>query len=63
MSLLTKRIAVRGWPYGTGTDCEHTVQFARTNDVKVMVEQFPLDRAQDAFDRVASARFRAVIVP
>ncbi|KAI0732756.1 GroES-like protein [Fomitopsis betulina] len=63
VSLLTKRIAVRGWPYGTGTDCEHTVQFARTNDVKVMVEQFPLDRAQDAFDRVASARFRAVIVP
>lgn len=63
MPLITKRVAVRGWPYGSGADCEHTVQFARTNGVKVMVERFPLDRAQDAFNQVASARFRAVIVP
>ncbi|EPS95248.1 hypothetical protein FOMPIDRAFT_1025862 [Fomitopsis schrenkii] len=62
-ALISKRIAVRGWPYGTGTDCEHTVQFARTNDVKVLVERFPLDRAQEALDRMSSARFRTVIVP
>ncbi|TFY60513.1 hypothetical protein EVJ58_g5108 [Rhodofomes roseus] len=61
--LLTKRVVVRGWPYGTGADCEDTVQFARAHDVKVMVEKFALDQAQDAFDHRATARFRAVIVP
>ncbi|KAH9933793.1 GroES-like protein [Fomitopsis serialis] len=61
--LLTKRVVIRGWPYGTGSDCEDTVHFARAHDVKVMVEKFPLDQAQEAFDHRATARFRAVIVP
>ena len=63
MPLITRRVTVRGWPYGSGADCEDTVHFARTNDVKVMIERFPLDQAQEAFNKVASARFRAVIVP
>lgn len=63
LPLMTKRVVIRGWPFGTGADCEDTVQFARAHDVKVMVEKFPLDRAQDAFDHRATARFRAVIVP
>lgn len=37
--------------------------FAKTHDVKVMVEKFPLNKAQEAYNHRSSARFRAVIVP
>ncbi|KZT71942.1 GroES-like protein [Daedalea quercina L-15889] len=61
--LITKRVVVRGWPYGSGSDCEDTVQFARAHDVKVMIQSFPLDQAPEAFEHRTTARFRAVIVP
>lgn len=39
------------------------MNFAVLQDVKALIETFPLDKAQEAYDHRASARFRAVIVP
>lgn len=61
--LIMKRLRVQGWPSGTPADCEACIRFAQVHDVKCMVERFPLDRAQEAYDHRSNARFRAVIVP
>lgn len=62
-ALITKRLSIRGWPSGTASDSEDTLKFAEAQDVKTMVQTFPLDKAQEAYDSRATARFRAVIVP
>jgi D-arabinose 1-dehydrogenase-like Zn-dependent alcohol dehydrogenase len=62
-ALLTKRLSIRGWPCGTARDSEETMMFAQQQDVKTMVQTFPLEKAQEAYDHRATARFRAVIVP
>lgn len=61
--LIAKRLSVRGWPAGTASDSEETMKFAEVQGVKTMVQTFPLDKAQEAYDHRASARFRAVIIP
>jgi len=63
MPLVSKRLSVRGFPAGTATDSEDTMKFAVAHNVKVMIQKFPLDKAQEAYDHRSSARFRAVIVP
>ncbi|OBZ78159.1 Alcohol dehydrogenase [Grifola frondosa] len=62
-ALISKRLSLRGWPSGTAKDSEDCVTFAKAHGIKCMVERFPLDKAQEAFDRRSSARFRAVIIP
>ncbi|KZT01209.1 GroES-like protein [Laetiporus sulphureus 93-53] len=61
--LVAKRLSIRGWPVGSAQDSEDTIAFAKAQGVKTMIETFPLDKAPEAFNRRASARFRAVIVP
>lgn len=58
---MTRRI--QGWPSGTATDSTDAVAFAVRHGVKPMIERFPLDDAQAAFERMMSgeARFRAVL--
>ena len=53
----------RGWPSGTGMDCEDTLKFSVLSGVRPMIETFPLEKAADAYERMMSgkARFRAVI--
>ncbi|HHT8830158.1 alcohol dehydrogenase [Burkholderia cenocepacia] len=48
---------------GTVTDNEETLAFARLQNVRPMIETFPLEQAQAAYDRMmrADVRFRAVL--
>lgn len=62
-ALIQKRLSIRGWPAGTARDSEETMSFAQQQGVETMVQTFPLDKAQEAYDHRGSARFRAVIVP
>jgi len=57
----TKR--VYGHASGTSIEVEETMRFAALTGVRPMVEQVPLDRVGDAFDRMLSgrARFRMVL--
>jgi alcohol dehydrogenase len=61
--LLGKRAAVRGWYSGIARDSEDTLNFSKLNKVASMNEIFPLDKAQEAYDRMMSgnARFRVVL--
>ena len=61
--LLGKRLSIRGWAVGHVADSEDCIAFARSHDVKCMVEKFPLDEAPEAYKRRSTAKFRAVIVP
>ncbi|TFK84968.1 GroES-like protein [Polyporus arcularius HHB13444] len=63
LSLLIKRLSIRGWPAGSPKDSEDCFAFVQAKKIKCLVERFPLNKAQEAFDRRETARFRAVIVP
>ena len=62
--MIAKGASVHGWPSGQALDCEEAVEFAELHKVKCMVEKFPLDKANDAFDHMMSGnvRFRSVLV-
>ncbi|KAH9948637.1 GroES-like protein [Amylocystis lapponica] len=61
--MIMKRITVRGWPFGSPADSEACIHFVQVHGIKTLVETFPLEQAQKAFDARASSLFRAVIVP
>lgn len=63
LALLTKSASVRGWYSGTSADSEDTLQFSLLNKIASMNEVFPLERAQEAYQRMMSgkARFRVVL--
>lgn len=61
--LLLGRRTVMGWPSGTGMDSEDTLKFSALTGVKPMIETYPLEQAEEAYQRMMSgkARFRVVL--
>ena len=61
--LVLQRQSIRGWPSGVSIDSEDTLKFSDITGVLPLIEKYPLDRAQEAYDRMMSgkARFRAVL--
>jgi D-arabinose 1-dehydrogenase-like Zn-dependent alcohol dehydrogenase len=61
--LLLGRRTVTGWPSGTGMDSEDTLNFSALTGIKPMIETYPLEKAEEAYDRMMSgkARFRVVL--
>lgn len=59
------RQSVQGWPSGTAADSQETLAFSALSGVKPMIEEYPLSRAAEAYDRMMSgkARFRVVLTP
>jgi D-arabinose 1-dehydrogenase-like Zn-dependent alcohol dehydrogenase len=55
--------AVRGWYSGTSIDSQDTLAFSAQAGVRSMNEVFPLEKASEAYERMASGkvRFRAVL--
>ena len=53
----------QGWPSGSSIDSEDTLAFSAHAGIKPMIEEFALERAAEAFDRMMSgrARFRVVL--
>ncbi|BGP26898.1 alcohol dehydrogenase [Rhodotorula toruloides] len=64
MTLIQKRASIRGWPSGSAADSEDTVKFAQMSGVECMVEEYPLDKVNEAFNSMmeGKARFRSVLV-
>jgi alcohol dehydrogenase len=65
LQLLGARQSVKGWYSGTALDSEDTLRFSVLSDVRSMNEIYPLERANDAYERMMSgkARFRVVLTP
>jgi D-arabinose 1-dehydrogenase-like Zn-dependent alcohol dehydrogenase len=62
-ALIGNRSGIYGWPSGSSIDSEETMRFSAMAGVRPMTETFPLDRAEEAYERMMSnkARFRVVI--
>ena len=54
---------VQGWASGTAADSADAIAFAHHNGIEPMVEVYPLDEAEKAYERMMSgdARFRVVL--
>ncbi|HEY9183803.1 MAG TPA: alcohol dehydrogenase [Salegentibacter sp.] len=65
MELLMGRKSVAGWPSGTAMDSEDTLNFSALTGTKPKIEEYPLDKANEAYDRMINnrARFRVVLKP
>jgi len=63
LSLLMGCRSVKGWYSGTSIDSEDTLTFSARTGVRPMNEIFPLERVNEAYDRMMSgkARFRVVL--
>merc|ERR1712225_135268 len=63
VTMITKSLNVRGWPSGHALDCAETIDFSRRNDVNCLIEKFPLEKAQEAYEYMMAGkpRFRAVL--
>ncbi|BCS21616.1 uncharacterized protein APUU_22048A [Aspergillus puulaauensis] len=61
--LLKYGLSVHFWPSGHPGDAEDAVRFAENTNIASVVERFPLEQAQQAFESMLSGkvRFRAVI--
>ncbi|GJE88067.1 GroES-like domain-containing protein [Phanerochaete sordida] len=63
VALPGKRLSIHGWFVGTAEDCCETVKYSARHNVKVLVEKFPMAKAEEAFQHREKAHFRAVILP
>ncbi len=63
LELILKRRDVQGWPSGTAMDSEDTLKFSALSGVRPMIEKYPLEKVNEAYDQMISgkARFRAVL--
>ncbi|SDG58123.1 alcohol dehydrogenase [Psychroflexus sediminis] len=65
MEMLMGRKSVAGWPSGTPTDSEDTLNFSALFDTRPMIEEYSLDDVKEAYDRMINnkSRFRVVLKP
>jgi len=63
LQLLLKSQSVKGWYSGTSIDSQDTLEFCVLTGVRSMNEVFPMERANEAYERMLSgdARFRVVL--
>lgn len=63
-SLISGTRSIQGWASGTAMDSEDTLNFSLLRHVLPLVETFPLERADEAYNRMMSnqVRFRAVLI-
>jgi D-arabinose 1-dehydrogenase-like Zn-dependent alcohol dehydrogenase len=63
LQMIGTRLAIKGWASGTAIDSEDTLNFSVLTDVRSMNEEFPLEKAAEAYDRMmsGSAKFRVVL--
>jgi D-arabinose 1-dehydrogenase-like Zn-dependent alcohol dehydrogenase len=63
VQLIVGRKSVQGWASGIATDSEDTLRFAELTGVRPLIEKYPLEKANEAYERMMSgkAEFRVVL--
>ncbi|MEJ7932492.1 alcohol dehydrogenase [Ramlibacter sp. AN1015] len=63
VAMIMNRASIQGWPSGTAQDSTETLAFSAMAQVRPMIEEYPLERAAEAYERMMSggARFRVVL--
>ncbi|KAJ5881393.1 alcohol dehydrogenase [Penicillium soppii] len=61
--MISRGLSVHAWPSGHAMDSEEAIQFTELEGIDCMVQTFPLEKANDAYDAMiqGTVRFRAVI--
>lgn len=61
--LIMGRKSISGWLSGNAKDSEETLNFNALTDITPKIETFPLEKANEAYDRMINneARFRVVL--
>jgi D-arabinose 1-dehydrogenase-like Zn-dependent alcohol dehydrogenase len=61
--MIGKRASIKAWPSGIAADSADTMRFSVLTGVRPMIETMPLERAQEAYDKMmrGEARFRMVL--
>lgn len=61
--LIMGRKSITGWPSGDAKDSEDTLDFSALTDITPKIETFPLEDANEAYNRMINneARFRVVL--
>ncbi|KAI5926243.1 putative alcohol dehydrogenase [Camillea tinctor] len=61
--MLKNCASIQSWLCGHATDSEEAIRFTELANIDCMIEKFPLDQANDAYNQMLSGkvRFRAVI--
>jgi D-arabinose 1-dehydrogenase-like Zn-dependent alcohol dehydrogenase len=61
--LIKSMRSIQGWAAGVAADSEDTLGFCMLTGVRPMIEKYPLEQAQQAYDRMMSghAHFRVVL--
>ncbi|KAF7158167.1 hypothetical protein CNMCM5623_002833 [Aspergillus felis] len=63
VTMLKYGLSVQVWPSGHATDSEDAIAFTELHNINCMVEEFPLQTANEAYEAMlkGTVRFRAVI--
>ena len=63
IQLIKSMRSIQGWAAGVAADSEDTLSFSAMTGVRPIIEKFPLEQAQQAYERMMSgkARFRVVL--
>ncbi|GAA4836986.1 alcohol dehydrogenase [Algivirga pacifica] len=63
MQLIMGRKSISGWPSGHAKDSEDTLNFSALTGAKAMIETYPLEKAEEAYNQMMEnkARFRVVL--
>lgn len=64
VTMIQKGVSVHGWPAGHALDAEEAIHFAKTHNIKCLIETFPFSDVQKAVDSLVAGkpRFRNVLV-
>ncbi|KAK5456136.1 hypothetical protein LTS15_005455 [Exophiala xenobiotica] len=62
-SMIQKGLSLVAWPSGHALDSEEAIDFARVHDVNVMIEKFPLDKANEALEKMVAGKRERSVVP
>ena len=62
--MITHGRSIIAWPSGHQHDSEDTIEFSKLQKVNCMIEKFPFEKANEAWEHTMSGkvRFRSVLV-
>jgi D-arabinose 1-dehydrogenase-like Zn-dependent alcohol dehydrogenase len=63
IQLITLTRRIQGWPSGSAVDSEDALNFCAQTGIRPMIETFPLEQANEGYERMISntVRFRVVL--
>jgi D-arabinose 1-dehydrogenase-like Zn-dependent alcohol dehydrogenase len=63
MQIVGGKLAIQGWPSGSAIDSEDTLRFSVLSGVRPLIEKYPLEKANEAYEQMLNgkARFRVVL--